>query len=515
MTRINETDVVVVGSGCAGMRAAYEAAKQGLDVTVVEKAPSYGGTSVLAGGLVHAAGTDVQKRLGIEDDPERMAELLLLAGEDRVDERLVRDMCTHSAEHIAFLESLGVTFDEVTPMAHLPYGDPGLIVPRVHSSATGARGMFAKLHRATLRLGVHYLYGAEACHLQLGADGSVRGIGCRPSPGSGGARSGMGEEWALMNGVTASFVEGEGAPFEPLEESASEPMPRPARDPVDGSLPPQGIALEARRGVVLATGGMDQNPAMARMLNHQQYWDLDNYRSYAAPTNTGDGVRMGLEAGAAIAGFGGSISFTGRLLAGVNARTPMMAAVFVNRYGRRFVCEDCTYSYVARALYRETMQTRHPCYTVFGASSLPYGPFDVGSIEKEVIAGTAWKGATVEELARQIGVDATSLGETVERWNRDARQGADSLLDRASGLAPIEPPFYAFVEGAMNLGGLGGLLIDESARVLDFSSKPIPRLYAAGMASAGWIGPYYPGSGIALLGGLHWGWRAGQSVARL
>ncbi len=454
-------DVVVLGAGGAGMRAAYEAASAGLSVVVLEKARTFGGTSIKSGGVIQAAGTAAQVARGIDDSPERFRDMLILAGEGWVDEELVSDMCAHSAEHVAFLERMGVTFDGVFAMAHLPYGDPGLVVPRVHETPTGAWGIYSALHRAAMGVGARFVYSCEATSLLKGPDGAVRGV-------------------------------------------------RAARSGHDGRREEE---ICARRGVIVATGGVDQSEPMLRRLNHQQHWDLEHYESFTAATNTGDGVRMGIEAGAMPCNFGGAIDLTGRLLAGINARSPMMAAVFVDARGRRFVCEDCTYSYVAREVYRQTMATGHPCLTVFGASSLPYGPFSLAGVEGEVAAGTAWRGETPEELGRAAGIDPRNLAVTIARWNDDVASGdGDTQFGRVTGLARIEPPYYAFVEGVMNLGGLGGLAIDRHARVLDCGGSPIPGLYAAGMASAGWIGPYYPGSGIALLGGLHWGWRAGESV---
>ena len=67
----------------------------------------------------------------------------------------------------------------------------------------------------------------------------------------------------------------------------------------------------------------------------------------------------------------------------------------------------------------------------------------------------------------------------------------------------------------MNLGSIGGVLINLDCQVLDVNNNPIPGLYAAGMASAGWVGPFYPGSGTALLGAIHFGRKAGKVVAAL
>ena len=62
---------------------------------------------------------------------------------------------------------------------------------------------------------------------------------------------------------------------------------------------------------------------------------------------------------------------------------------------------------------------------------------------------------------------------------------------------------------------INNALYVQVRQVLDVNNNPIPGLYAAGMASAGWVGPFYPGSGTALLGAIHFGRKAGKVVAAL
>ena len=127
-------------------------------------------------------------------------------------------------------------------------------------------------------------------------------------------------------------------------------------------------------------------------------------------------------------------------------------------------------------------------------------------------AGTAFVGETIAELAGKIGVNAKNLERTINIWNEDMATGVDTQYHRQSGLAPITGPFYAFEEGFLNLGSIGGLRINLDTQVLDVNGNVIPNLYAAGMASAGWIGQFYPGSGTALLGCVHFGRKAGKLV---
>lgn len=93
--------------------------------------------------------------------------------------------------------------------------------------------------------------------------------------------------------------------------------------------------------------------------------------------------------------------------------------------------------------------------------------------------------------------------------------GTDTQYGRKSGLEAIQAPYYAFEEGFMNLGSIGGVLINLDCQILDVNNNPILGLYAAGMASNGWLGPFYPGSGTALLGAIHFGRKSGKVVAAL
>ena len=66
-----ECDVLVVGSGCAGMSAAVTAGHHGLNVLIVEKEPRFGGTTARSGGWLWIPGTSLAKAWGIEESPEQ------------------------------------------------------------------------------------------------------------------------------------------------------------------------------------------------------------------------------------------------------------------------------------------------------------------------------------------------------------------------------------------------------------------------------------------------------------
>ncbi len=120
---------------------------------------------------------------------------------------------------------------------------------------------------------------------------------------------------------------------------------------------------------------------------------------------------------------------------------------------------------------------------------------------------------TIEELAEKIDVPAENLKAALDKWNEDAKDGKDTQFGRKDGLEPIEGPFYAYKNMPYNLGAIGGLKINKEAEVIDTNGNAIPGLYAGGLNAGGWIGPYYPGSGTAIIGTIHWGRKAGANAA--
>lgn len=450
-----ETDVLIIGAGGAGMCAGYEAAQAGAKALILEKSAIFGGTSIRSGGIIQASGTSVQKELTSyqDDNGDKHAQYYLQEGEGMLHEDLVKDMTENSASHIEWLESLGLKFTNVTGSAHVPMADESLYADRIHGTDVGASGMFTAVHDAAEASGVEFVYETEATKLIV-EDGKVVGVEAKQGD--------------------------------------------------------KTIKVKGNKGVIIATSSIDHNQDMCRALSPNQYYDNEHSVCAAAPTNTGDGIRMAAEIGARLTHFGGVIDLTGKTSAGINRQTPMIPCVFVNKFGRRFMCEDTTYALTSRELWREMVKTNHACYTVCGVNER----LTQEALDGMVEAKTAFKGETIAELAAQIDVDAENLERTLQQWNSDiAENGKDRQFDRATGLEVIEGPYYAFEEGFMNLGSIGGVLINLDCEVIDVNGNAIPGLYAAGMASAGWLGSFYPGSGTALLGAIHWGRKAGKVVA--
>jgi urocanate reductase len=461
-------DVVIVGGGGTALAAAAEAASLGASVIVLEKAATTGGSTALSGGVIQAAGTTYQKQHTKyqNDSPQKHYETWLIESEGLVDKALIKDMTAKMPGHIEWLSSLGLKYNAVYGHCHVPYLDKaGVFADRIHvyeggGAAGGGYPQINALLKKAKDNGASIQVSTEVTHLITDPALGVIGVEAKTSTGT--------------------------------------------------------IRVKARKGVIIATSGIDHSRDLTKGLSPQAYWDLTQESVYTSPSVTGDGIRMGMEIGAALAGFGGCIDFDPVTGIGTDDRSPQIACLYVNAQGKRFVCEDATYAYVYRAIFAQTVMHQAKTHMILDSKGVqgPASPWAGAKLDAAVASGQLVKGSSIADLAKKIGVPASSLSATLAEWNTNiANTGKDPVFRRNTWLVPINTaPYYAYVPVSGNLGAIGGLKIDVEARVIDVNGKPIPHLFAGGMATGGWIGPYYPGSGTAIAGTVHWGRTAGASA---
>lgn len=460
-------DVVIAGSGGAGLSAAVESARGGLKTIIFEKAGIPGGTTNASGGVIQAAGTKYQKEFTDfkDDTPKKHAQLWVKAGEGRVDESLVWDLALGAPDNIEWLVELGLEFDTVYGHAKIPYITDDLHADRIHQYKNGGQGGEGTLLTQTLLTDFIKHEG------QIEYDSPVVAL--------------------ILDKDTSSVI---GAV---IEKNGKE------------------VKVKADRGVVLATASIDHNPALAKELNDQQYYDISNSTLLSTPYDTGDGIIMGMGIGAAVSGLGGCIDFCSRTGNATNNQIPTIPMVLINGIGKRFVREDSTYAYHYRAIFQETKKHDAPTYMIFGKSSIsePGSAWTSESLKADIESGLVIKAETLEELAEKIAVPTTNLKETIEKWNSFAANKEDAEFGRLEGLKEISGPYYAMLNKASNLGSLGGLRINTDSQVINSFGQPIKGLYAAGLNAGGWVTGYYPGSGTAIAGIIHQGRKAGKHLA--
>ncbi|MCW2929272.1 MAG: 3-oxosteroid 1-dehydrogenase [Actinomycetia bacterium] len=544
-----EFDIVVAGSGAAGMTAALTAAHLGATVVVLEKTAYFGGSTARSGGGIWAPGNAVLRRAGIADTPELAREYLAFVAGDEVPADL-RD---------ALLEHCPAMIDLVlakTPLRlqWVPgYAD---YYPEAPGGLASGRSIEPVPFDGTA-------LGAELAHLNppylpappgvavTQADYRWLSLGPRhPRAALAGARVAgrvartrllrhrvlsLGQ--ALAAGLRAGLIDSGvpvwlGTPLTGLEVTGGRVAG--VRAVRDGSP----VLVRARLGVVITTGGFERSLSMREQYQRQP---VGTEWTTGSAGNTGDGIAAGIEAGAATslmddAWWGPSIPLPGRPYFCLAERS-LPGCVLVNGAGQRFVNECAPYVDAVHAMYAgNTADNPHiPAWLVFDQryrdryvfAGLPPGrPLP----RRWQAAGAVFRTPDLAGLAAAIGVDPAALAKTVERFNDFARTGrdeefgrGDSAYDRYYGdprvrpnpnLAPLATaPFYAAKIVPGDLGTKGGLRTDGQSRVLRPDGTAIPGLYAAGNASASVMGHSYAGAGATIGPAMTFGYIAAQDLA--
>jgi succinate dehydrogenase/fumarate reductase flavoprotein subunit len=530
-------DVVVLGSGAAGLTAAFTAAHEGAQVGVFEKHTHIGGTSSWSGGHVWIPNNPHMAEIGASDSHEDAMAYLMSLGRGMVEERLVRAFVESGPRMAGYLEKHGdLKFFAVPGLPDYYPSNPG-------GKPGGGRTMGTELFafdelgewKERVEPGPYYPPDFRMDETGIGA-----AVPKTPSPKERARRAirderGMGQ--GLIGMLVAACVR-EGVQFETTAAAVDLVVERgrvvgAVVDGADGRR-----SVRAERGVVLATGGFEWNPEYcATFLRGVVGMPV------SIPTNTGDGLRMAMKAGAALQNMREAWWIPAAALpSGVNAMNREMItgdrtrprSILINRLGRRFTNEAVNYHGIGGAFHQEDVNA-------FGYANLPaWLIFDhayltkYGSIGRPYTGKTpAWlmEAPTLGALAERLGVPAGELESTVERWNANATAGVDPDFHRGESahdlwwgdphkkgmiegtLGPLDTaPFYALELTIGTLGTKGGPKVDTNARVIDLDGVPIAGLYAAGNVSSP-TGAAYGGPGGTLGPGMTFGWLAGQHVA--
>ena len=473
-------DVVVVGSGIAGLSAAVSALEAGASVAVLERAAKEerGGNTRYTESFWRmrdrdTVADDFDERLasnaGGHFDPEFVKDAgrpyedwpRPLRAFAFTDPELIRVWGEDAGPALRWLEGFGVRWDFLP--TYFPYQSTTRIAP-----VGGGLALVEALAAEAERRGASFFYETAARGLVRGDEGEIAGVE------------------AVRRG-------------------------RPRR-------------FSGR--VVLACGGFEGNPEMlARYIGPKAQWTRPVARG--GYYNRGEGVAMGLAAGAAPAGEFGAFHAQP-----VDPRSgaiePVVLhygyGVLVNRAGARFTDEaagpvDAGYERVARAVLE---QPEGLAWAVFdaGLDDAPRWRVTVRSDREPLEA------PTVEALAAAAGLDPAALAATLSAYNdacpEDASafrpDGPDGLATR--GLAPaksnwarplLRPPFRAWPVICANCFTFGGLRIDRNGRAIDLDGDPIPGLYAAGETAGLYYGDYTGATSV--MRGAVFGRRAGRHAA--
>jgi fumarate reductase flavoprotein subunit len=287
---------------------------------------------------------------------------------------------------------------------------------------------------------------------------------------------------------------------------------------ITGIVTDDGIVRSS--AVVLASGGFGNERGLLAELypDAARHGDIAWY--IGTPHARGDGLRMGREVGAELAGHNrGLLLLTTGFVRELEPYLPGWL-VFVNLDGRRFVNERTEYSVLAEVL-KEQPEGR--CFAIFddaarASAHSPGAPnWSTDRLNEFIANGQIISGGTLGELATRVGINATRLATTVGTYNDGCDAGTDRGFFKApEHLKPIRRgPFYAApIKPAVICWTGTGLRIDREARVLDAADKPIPGLYAAGETTGGMFGQCYAGGGASIANAIIYGRVAGANAGR-
>lgn len=525
--------VVVLGSGAAGLMVALRAADRGLRVQVVEHSGRLGGTAAVSGGMLWIPGNRHMSEIGFTDTPEDALAYLGAVSLGQVDDSRLEAFVTTAPLVIDYLEKM--TGARFVPVPRPDYR------PDLPGARLGGRSLDnAPFAAAALRdWPVRTRDRLPVVHEERRA--------LRSSAGAEGVDTALIAErvanhvWTLGAALVGALLEAcveRGVRFAlGVEVTALDRTDSGWRLPLVDSEGPGSGTLECA-DVVLATGGFEWNAGWRRA-----YLPGPDHLPMSPPVNRGDGIRLGVQAGAGVADMMEAWWVPGTDAAGEleegQPRSRHMAdelclpgSVLVNAAGRRFVDEATNYNDLAKAFaHFDIVGYSYPnefCWMVF----------DETFRSRYMVAGRSpadgpaawWQSAPdLAELAEIVGIDPDGLTETIARFNVDAVTGVDSAFGRGANphdryygddrvgpnpcMAPLDRgPYYALPIKRGSFGTKGGLLVDDVGRVLDGDGQPVPALWACGNTAAPVTGPGYPGAGATLASAVTLGYLAGDRV---
>ena len=553
-----EKDVVVIGSGAAGLAAAVVAAHGGASVLLLEKEAYFGGSTSMSGGVVWIPCNPLMGQLGMRDSRQAAKAYLEQVLGNRIRHDLVDAFLENGPEMVRFMHEHSEL--RLAPRAHAPDYYPDLdgasmggrtLDPQVYDGRRLGK-WFSSLRwplKEFLVFGGMMVGRKEIDQLlntlnsprsflattgmvaRFAADRAIHGRGTRLMQGNSLAaqlmKSALNVGVELLNNVTVTALEREGDRVSVVH------MKHKGRD----------VQVRARKGVVLAGGGSPADSAGMR-----PYLPTPDAHFTMAPSgNTGDLQKLAVGLGATIDGnVVDPVNYTPvsilREKNGLEVRFPHLfldrakpGLIAVNSKGRRFVNEATSYHRFVQGMLADPAGGAVPAWLVCDAAFLRrYGMGlirpGIGSRKRFIDAGYLCTAPTIPELARTIGIPEVTLADEVKRHNRYAQEGHDpdfgkggNPYDQHQGdlahkpnpcLGPIaKPPFYAVKVYPGDIGTTRGLVTDASARVLDKAGAPIKGLYACGNDMNSVMAGTYPGAGITLGPALTFGYIIGRTLS--
>jgi len=504
-------DVVILGSGIAGLAGALAAQELGLRPVVLEKARMLGGGTVNSYGLIWVGQNHLAQAAGYSDTRDEVINYMRFLGGGGLDEDRMSAFVDRSPEALKFFARCGVRFHVIRGLTDHYYGkSPGshAVGRSVEVDLISGFDLGDWRERVSVPDDVPCFVTAEE-QIAWGGINSFSSwdqelVRRRKRQDMRGKGLGLICHFLKLlraRGVTV------------LTDQQVERLAVENRR-VTGVVMRSGETIGARRGVILATGGYGASPQMSR--EFEQLPGFAQEASGLMPASlTGDGLVLGAEIGGILHKIENSLrvmlSYTIPPETPGGTATCVYAGIvelcsphtmLVNKYGQRFADETFFQGIVPQLRLFDPVQHEYPnlpAYLIFDTQYLEKYSFanrPLGSAVPETVS----RAGNLPELAVKLGIDRGGLQKTVFRFNGFVETGADDDFHRGENqwklasakatsgtngsLGTIEkPPFYG-IELRPAGGSSVGLLTDIRGRVIHQRRHPIPGLYASGNAAA-------------------------------
>jgi succinate dehydrogenase/fumarate reductase flavoprotein subunit len=555
-------DVIVVGSGGAGLSAACTAAALGQRVVVLETTDRVGGTTAISGGMVWIPDNHKMREAGMMDSTQAVHAYLAATVPGFDKDRRMAAFLAHADGALRFLEQH--TSLRLRPVPRYPDYYPEL------PGATAGGRVLEPVPFDAMELGADFAVLRDPLPEFMLFGGMMisredlpvlRRAGRSPTAawhtlkliaryGLQRMRAHRGTTLVLGNALAARLMQSARGLGVEIRLRASVVGLSVNDGRVTGVRADVGdhvVEIEATRGVILATGGISHECSLRRKYVPTAAGAVS---ATVASGALRAGVRLAMDAGAAVSLPANSVddALAFWVPASMFRRTNGSVGIFphtvsdrakpgliaVGSDGRRFVNEAVSYHEFVRAQLRAP-ERAIPAWLICDRRFLwRYGlgrvrPFSL-STQDDITKGYLKRGSTLADLARAINVPLDALSSTVTRYNEHARRGEDIEFGRGANIyqrhlgdadhqpnpcvAPIEhAPFYAVAVQPADLGMAAGALTDENAQVLDNDGEVIAGLYACGNDMHSIMNGAYPGPGITLGPALVFGYMAARHAA--